>query len=185
MPRTYKPTGKPRGRPKGSTNKPKTVAEFLDRAIKGTLVNPPNVKPPRKNLKVPTCSPERSEQMRQMAAARTPASFKNVGRKKGVPNHTHEAHYRAVQAAIRPEITRIVKIMKKNGELPEDLGIKAAVAALLEIVSGDEKASDRIAAARTFLDFHKTKPVAKQEVTIKTPAEYLRELAAEDDTDSE
>lgn len=181
--RTYKPTGRPRGRPKGSATKAKDVAERIMEAITAPVVKP--VVPKREPKKALTgimaklTPEERSEHMRKLNAAR-----KNPrGQHKGCPKGWTKPQHDLLLAQENVEIRNIIKMAKENGELPEDPDAVLALREMLKIVKASEKVSDRIAAARLFLDFKIAKPAAKKDVTISTPESIIRDLMSGDDED--
>ena len=70
-------------------------------------------------------------------------------------------------------------------ELIEDSDVsRLAMESLVEMLKAPElyTTRDRLAAIRTALDFTKSKPTAKQEVTVRTAEQFLEEIADNDET---
>jgi len=168
---------KPRGRPKGSPNKPGSIAAFVTDA----LLNPPA--PPEIKKRAPRgawvhMTPEqRTEYAHALRAARSPdwkAGGATLGRPAGL---TDEQHQQMLEAAM-PEAKRIIKTMTKKGQLPElDPRAEEAMTALLVMLRAGATAKDRVAIAKTILDFTMSKPTAKTELTVKSAEDLLDDLA--------
>ncbi|TFU06169.1 hypothetical protein EUV02_03925 [Polymorphobacter arshaanensis] len=187
-----KRTGNPRGRPPGVKNKPKTVVLFALEALKEPRVAPVVVKPKRRqgnyrNQYTDMSPEERSAAQKANAAKRTPESFKNCGRKPGVPYHLTAKQHAIVLQEARPEVKIIMSKMKKQGILPEDTRAVQALETALTVMKSQTADANKIAAARLILDFTKSKPVAIKEVTVRTAEDILDELLDDDDeaTDNE
>jgi hypothetical protein len=72
--------------------------------------------------------------------------------------------------------------MEKEGLIPDDQMAKAALQAAFEMVTAPLTPKDRLAAARTILEYTKHKPAATTNLNIKSAEDFLDELAADDDT---
>ncbi len=182
--KTLKPKApaRPRGRPPGSKNKPNSLEGF----IKDALENP--IKPPPKREKkgvffgpwANKTPEERSEYARWLRSRNKPESLGKGGPPKGTPKGlTHEQHM-ALVAQARPEAKRILKIMKKNGQVPADLDPRAemAMAELLVLLKKETTGvRDKATIALGILGFTMPKPTTKSEVTVKSAEDLLDDVA--------
>jgi hypothetical protein len=79
---------------------------------------------------------------------------------------------------------RIVKLMVEKYNI-EDVHAQEAIEYAVAVIKSKADATrERLAAARLVLDFCKTKPTSKSEVTIRSAEELLAELEAEDKASS-
>jgi hypothetical protein len=105
---------------------------------------------------------------------------KNAGRPVGVPDgHTAEtiAPLR-IQAKI--DTKKVVKIMSDKFNI-EDEYQKEALTTAVEVMRLDGQSRERLAAARLVLDFTKSKPAAKSDVSISRAEDFLASLLQEDE----
>jgi hypothetical protein len=174
-----KPTGRPRGRPKGSKNVPKLEA-FVADSLSVPIPAPP-IPEKRKahsgNVWAKMTPEERSAYARLIRAKRDPSTFKNAGRKKGVPSAYTAAQWEAHRAAQKPIIQRIMKKMSANGQLPDDPNAQEAMKEAMVVLRSQVPWQGKLAAARLVLDFTKSKPTTKAEVTVKSAEDYLDDMA--------
>lgn len=82
-----------------------------------------------------------------------------------------------MQAEASKKAERAIEIMaeKKIWEADNDVAAKAMKAAI-EILETPGEHRNRLAAAKTILDFTQTRPVTKSETTLKTAEEFLASI---------
>lgn len=102
----------------------------------------------------------------------------NVGR----PWGTHDGHtakdMKPIRDKAKQEAKKVVKIMSENPEYNiDDKYSKEALETSVEIMrTAPASARDRLTAARLILDFTRSKPAAKSEVTIGKAEAFLSSL---------
>ena len=100
---------------------------------------------------------------------------KNPGRPKGVPDgYTREMMIPIRKQAMKDAET-VVDIMKKDFGVEDELAQEALRTAVI-IMREPGQAREKLAAARMILDFTKSKPVAKSEVSVGKAEEFLASL---------
>ena len=100
---------------------------------------------------------------------------KNGGRPVGTPDgYTLEA-ITPIRKQARKDSERIVAIMAKENNIDDEYAVEALKTAV-EIMREPAQNRDKLTAARMVLDFTKTKPVAKSEVTIGKAEAFLESL---------
>lgn len=105
---------------------------------------------------------------------------KNGGRPKGTPDgYTLEA-ITPIRAKAKQDAERIVKIMAEEHQIDDEFAVEALRTAV-EIMREPGQNRDRLTAARMVLDFTKTKPAAKSEVTIGKAEAFLESLLVDED----
>lgn len=88
------------------------------------------------------------------------------------------------RAKAKAEAIEIVKIMEKKLEIPKDEFAREALTTAVEIMRIDAiNAKDKLAAARTVLEWTMAKPSSSSEVTIKSAESFLDDIAAEIEKD--
>ena len=109
---------------------------------------------------------------------------KNGGRPKGVPDGYRREQIEPIRSEAKQEAKRIVNIMAEQHGI-EDEYAKAALETAVEVmrVPGDNR--ERVAAARLILDFCKSKPASKPELSIRQAEDFLASLVDEDDDGQE
>lgn len=100
---------------------------------------------------------------------------------RGKPASLTNVEYATLLDRAHKEAKRIMKIMESNGQLPDDAMAKAAIGAAFDMIGEPLSARDRLSAIRTVLEFTKTKPASKTDVTIKSAEDFLDEIAESDD----
>lgn len=109
---------------------------------------------------------------------------KNGGRPKGTPDgYTLEA-ITPIRKQAKEDAERIVAKMTKENNIDDEYAIEALKAAV-EIMREPGQNRDRLTAARMVLDFTKTKPAAKSEVTIGRAEAFLESLLVSDDEEEQ
>jgi len=104
---------------------------------------------------------------------------KNGGRPQGTPDgYTLEA-ITPIREQAKKDAERIVAIMAEDNKIDDVYAIEALKAAV-EIMREPGQNRDRLTAARMVLDFTKTKPAAKSEVTIGKAEAFLESLLVAD-----
>lgn len=158
------------------------------------LANP--TEPPKQRLKYATgpknnfwhrmTPEERKAYSAKIRAKRDPANMKGrVGRKPGVPQGWHYRDYELACAAARKDVKRIMQKMADEGMLPEDAYAREALEGAVQVLREPGTKETKLKAARLILDFTKSKPASKSDVTIRTAESFLDELAAQDDPDDD
>ena len=104
---------------------------------------------------------------------------KNGGRPKGVPDGFRREQIEPIRAKAKKEAEKVVKIMSQEFGV-EDTYAQEALQTAVEVMRVQGETRERLAAARLILDFTKTKPVAKSEVTIGKAEEFLSSLLEDD-----
>lgn len=185
-----------KGRPKGSKNKPKTLEEILAAEItrdrRGELIATKAVEPKPKKPKGPKVvykpgtipAHKRPEVMAKLQAGAARSIRLKLRPPKSIASMPTNVPRRDQVAALveaEKEAKRILKIMEKEGLIPDDHMAKAALQATFEMVTGPLPPRERLAAARTILEYTKQKPTTTTNLNIKTAEDFLDELAADDD----
>lgn len=160
------------------------MAELI--AEKAVEPKPPKVKRPvPKSLLAATYDPEHIKNRTAKATKAAKAKYKkgliaptNVG---SMPRNVPMRDKIAALVEAEKEAKRILKIMEKEGLIPDDHMAKAALQATFEMVTAPLPPRERLAAARTILEYTKQKPVSTTNLNIKTAEDFLDELAADDD----
>ena len=149
----------------------------------------PKKKPYNANLARPThknplatqhFTPEGRAKHREMLLTR-----KNKGgRPLAVPDGFTKETIEPIRQQAKEDAKKAVKLMTDENE---NTHAKEALEAAVEILRTPGQTRDRLTAARLVLDFTKSKPVSKQEVTVGKAEAFLSSLLdegdAEDDTE--
>jgi hypothetical protein len=161
-------------------NKPKTIGDFV---LEATVKRPEPI--PRTAPKAPRGpwanmnEEERKAYSQKLIAARKgPRKTNNTI--PGRPRHLSNEQYAELKQRVRPEINRIKKKMKAEGQLPEDKRAEQVLDKALETFLLSTTAKDVAALGRLILDFSKAKPAQKIDHTVKTAEDWLDELGADD-----
>ena len=91
---------------------------------------------------------------------------KNGGRPKGVPDGYRKADIDPIRAEAKRKADKAVKIMAKEHNIEDDYA-QEALRTAVEVMQVPGETRERLAAARLVLDFTKSRPASKQEVTIR------------------
>lgn len=105
---------------------------------------------------------------------------KNGGRPKGTPDGYTAKAIAPIRAKAKQDAERIVKIMAEEHQIDDQFAVEALRTAV-EIMREPGQNRDRLTAARMVLDFTKTKPAAKSEVTIGKAEAFLESLLVDED----
>ena len=87
-----------------------------------------------------------------------------------------------IRQEIQAEAKEVVRIMSEKYNI-EDEYAKAALETAVEVMKCPGENRERVAAARLVLDFTKSKPSAKSEVSISKAEDFLASLMIPDDED--
>ena len=117
----------------------------------------------------------------RVAGLKGAAASKAVGGRAGVPDGMTRAEALAVMERATNEAKEIIKVMVEKELITQD---EASGNEALEFCVGVIRAQihplrERLAAAKTVLEFTKAKPVQKSEVTVNKAEDFLAALAAE------
>jgi hypothetical protein len=117
----------------------------------------------------------------------TPEAFREMcsrnGKKTkrtGIPDGLRRAEAEQKREKGEAQATRIVKLMIEKYNIEDEHAQIALEYAVGVIKAKADGTRDKLAAARLVLDFCKTKPASKSEVTIKSAEDLLADLDAED-----
>lgn len=125
-------------------------------------------------------TPEGRELRRQWSTKKR----KNAGRPKGVPDGYRKEQIEPIREEAKKEAEKVVNAMADKYGIEDDYA-KEALKAAVEILRVPAETRERLAAARLVLDFTKSKPANKSEVTIGKAEEFLSSLLVEDDDGQE
>tara|TARA_B100000768_G_scaffold68871_2_gene66307 strand:+ start:1381 stop:1884 length:504 start_codon:yes stop_codon:yes gene_type:complete len=149
----------------------------------------PRKKSPKKDLKYPKkATPKennyftklmQTEEGRALRKQWSTKKRKNGGRPTGTPDgYTLEA-ITPIRKQAQKDAERIVAIMAKDNNIDDEYAVEALKTAV-EIMREPAQNRDKLTAARMVLDFTKTKPAAKSEVTIGKAEAFLESLLVSD-----
>ena len=105
---------------------------------------------------------------------------KNAGRPKGVPDGYRKETIEPLREQAKKDAEKVVKIMSKEYNI-EDEYQKEALTTAVEVMRLVGETRERLAAARLVLDFTKSKPVSKSDVSISRAEDFLASLLQEDE----
>ncbi len=103
---------------------------------------------------------------------------KNAGRPMGVPDGHSQESFAPVREEARVYADKVVKIMKKEFDIEDEYQTEALRTAV-EVMRLDGQTREKLAAARLVLDFTKSKPAAKSDVTISAAEDFLASVMRE------
>lgn len=145
----------------------------------------PRKKAPKKELTYPNrATPKannyftnlmKTEEGRALRKQWSTKKRKNGGRPQGTPDGYTLEMITPIRKQAKADAERIVAIMAKENDIDDVYAIEALKAAV-EIMREPGQNRDRLTAARMVLDFTKTKPAAKSEVTIGKAEAFLESL---------
>jgi len=155
----------------------------------------PRKKSPKKPLQHPNKSHQagktnyfaklmETEEGRELRRQWSTKPRKNGGRPKGTPDgYTLEA-ITPIREQAKKDAERIVAIMTKDNQIDDEYAVEALKTAV-EIMREPGQTRDRLTAARMVLDFTKTKPASKSEVTIGKAEAFLESLLDSDNEEEQ
>ena len=100
---------------------------------------------------------------------------KNGGRPRGTPDGYRSEQIKPIREKAKVEAKKVVKIMSKKFDI-EDEYSKEALGAAVEIMRVPGETRERLAAARLVLDFCRSKPASRSDVTIGKAEDFLASL---------
>ena len=109
---------------------------------------------------------------------------KNGGRPRGVPDGYRKHEIEPIREKAKKEAEEVVQIMSEKYNI-EDEYSKEALKTAVEVMRVPGETRERLAAARLVLDFTKSRPASKSEVTIGKAEEFLESLLTEDESGQE
>ena len=109
---------------------------------------------------------------------------KNGGRPKGVPDGYRKADIDPIRAEAKRKADKAVKIMAKEHNIEDDYA-QEALRTAVEVMQVPGETRERLAAARLVLDFTKSRPASKSEVTIGKAEEFLASLLTDEDDEEQ
>jgi len=105
---------------------------------------------------------------------------KNPGRPFGVPDGHTAKTIVPVREQAKQDAKKVVKIMSEKFNI-EDEYQKEALTTAVEVMRLDGQSRERLAAARLVLDFTKSKPASKSDVSISRAEDFLASLLTEEE----
>tara|TARA_B110000208_G_scaffold63044_1_gene81832 strand:+ start:6870 stop:7394 length:525 start_codon:yes stop_codon:yes gene_type:complete len=105
---------------------------------------------------------------------------KNAGRPKGVPDGYRKDTIAPLRAQAKIDANKVVEIMSDKYNI-EDEYQKEALHTAVEVMRLVGETRERLAAARLVLDFTKSKPASKSDVSISKAEDFLASLLQEDE----
>lgn len=105
---------------------------------------------------------------------------KNAGRPRGVPDGHRKETIEPLRKKAREEAKKVTQIMSKKYNIEDDYA-KEALSTAVEIMRLDGEVRSRLAAARLVLDFSKSKPATKSDVSISKAEDFLTSLLKEEE----
>ena len=109
---------------------------------------------------------------------------KNAGRPRGTPDGYTAEMIKPIRKQAKADAERIVAIMAKENNIDDEYAVEALKTAV-EIMREPAQNRDRLTAARMVLDFTKTKPAAKSEVTIGKAEAFLESLLGDEEEEQD
>lgn len=109
---------------------------------------------------------------------------KNAGRPRGTPDGYTAEMIAPIRKQAKADAERIVAIMAKENNIDDEYAVEALKTAV-EIMREPAQNRDRLTAARMVLDFTKTKPAAKSEVTIGKAEAFLESLLGDEEEEQD
>lgn len=151
------------------------------KAPKKTLVQPRQARAKENNYFHTMMKTEEGRALRRQWATKP---RKNGGRPKGVPDgHTKES-IAPFRAEAKQYAKRMVELMAKEHNIEDDYQ-REALETAVSILRLDGETRERLAAARLVLDFTKSKPVAKTDVSISKAEDFLSSLLVDEEKSSD
>ena len=104
----------------------------------------------------------------------------------GVPDGMRKAKANKLWKKANKSAKKTMEDLKENGAL-EDLNPKAeeALEAAIAVMRSPSNQTIKLNAARLVLDFVKSKPVSKKELTLNKAEEWLKQVASDEDDDED
>jgi hypothetical protein len=116
----------------------------------------------------------------QLAEWRSRRKVENCGRPHGATAGVTRKTRNKIIAKAQAEAKAIVELMDKKGMIPKDEYAKEAIETVVELVRRtDIHPKDKLASARTLLEWTLAKPATEANVNLKKAEDFLDDLAAE------
>mgnify|MGYP003669832479 FL=1 len=152
----------------------------------------PRLKAPPKKKKHPTKAPKKNyfatlmstPEGRELRKQWSTKPRKNGGRPKGVPDGYRKETIEPLRAKAKKEAQEVTKIMSEKYNI-EDEYQKEALSTAVEVMRLVGETRERLAAARLVLDFTKSKPASKSDVSIRKAEDFLASLLIEEEQTDE
>tara|TARA_R110002020_G_scaffold181450_1_gene376412 strand:+ start:2838 stop:3341 length:504 start_codon:yes stop_codon:yes gene_type:complete len=152
----------------------------------------PRLKAPPKKKKHPTKAPKKNyfatlmstPEGRALRKQWSTKPRKNGGRPKGVPDGYRKETIEPLRAKAKKEAQEVTKIMSEKYNI-EDEYQKEALSTAVEVMRLVGETRERLAAARLVLDFTKSKPASKSDVSISKAEDFLASLLIEEEQTDE
>ena len=149
----------------------------------------PRKKAPEKELKNPNMARKGSQNYfskegRALRKQWSNKPKKNAGRPRGTPDGYTAEMIAPIRKQAKADAERIVAIMAKENNIDDEYAVEALKTAV-EIMREPAQNRDRLTAARMVLDFTKTKPAAKSEVTIGKAEAFLESLLGDEEEEQD
>lgn len=128
-------------------------------------------------------SPERTAKRLAALKEWQAANPGRIGRPHGLQDGVRYKDYLKRLEVAKVQSERAIKVMADDNiwKADNDVASKAMQTAIEIMLSQEGTTQNRLAAAKTILDFTQTKPVVKNETTLKTAEEFLSSLMEEPD----
>lgn len=108
------------------------------------------------------------------------------GRRPGSKDGYTQTELQKQRTKAKAEAKRIVEYMEKKFDLPKDEFAKEALTTAVEIMRIDAiNVKDKLAAARTVLEWTMSKPASQTDVTVKRAEDFLNDIAIEMDEEKQ
>tara|TARA_B110000444_G_scaffold255809_1_gene290928 strand:+ start:602 stop:913 length:312 start_codon:yes stop_codon:yes gene_type:complete len=101
-----------------------------------------------------------------------------------VPDGYRKETIEPIRSKVKTEARKVVEIMSEKYNI-EDEYAKAALETAVEVMKCPGENRERVSAARLVLDFTKSKPSAKSEVSISKAEDFLASLMTDDEEDGQ
>jgi len=134
-------------------------------------------KAPKRNYMAELAKTEEGRALRKMWSLKP---RKNPGRPKGVPDGYRKDTIAPLREQAKKDAKKVVEIMSDKYNI-EDEYQKEALATAVEVMRLVGETRERLAAARLVLDFTKSKPASKSDVSISKAEDFLASLLQEDE----
>ena len=100
-----------------------------------------------------------------------------VGRRKGHPDGIRLKDWLVIKEKVAKKAERAVAIMaEKDIWVPDNDVAAKAMKAAIEVLEAPGEHRNKLAASKVILDFVQTRPVVKNETTLKTAEEFLSSI---------
>ncbi len=151
-----------------------------ERLKSSKIVNFPNQAPKQNYFSTLMSTPEGRELRKQWSTK----PRKNAGRPKGVPDGHTAKTIKPLREKVKKEAIMATEIMAEKFDIQDEYS-KEALQTAIEVMRLDGETRERLAAARLVLDFTKSKPATKSDVTIGKAEDFLASLLVQEEEQNE